>query len=207
MTHWCTVHGLTLHRTFFNLRKSQIRSTKDEWRGQSQLIALRPKIRWCSICESSVFMTHHSLQWNRIEILLFLHISQTCTVGYDWVSGLEPAARSATNLKGLCCQLWWQPGSWSVLDYFKSCTARSHGNPHIPITDCALVQAYVHVGGYISLINSHHGIITVHHTHTMELQVQCLNLKVMWSTGKEWKIFLEDSHFDWFPTESTFCLH
>ena len=29
----------------------------------------------------------------------------------------------------------------------------------------------------------------------------------MWSTGKEWKIFLEDSHFVWFPTESTFCLH
>ena len=34
-----------------------------------------------------------------------------------------------------------------------------------------------------------------------------LSLKVMWSTGKEWKIFLEDSHFVWFPTESILYLH
>ena len=27
-------------------------------------------------------------------------------------------------------------------------------------------------------------------------------LKVMWSTGKEWKIFPEDSHIVWFSTES-----
>ena len=32
-------------------------------------------------------------------------------------------------------------------------------------------------------------------------------LKVMWSTGKEWKIFLEDSHFVWFPTKSILYLH
>ena len=33
-----------------------------------------------------------------------------------------------------------------------------------------------------------------------------LKVHVIWSTGKEWKIFLEDSHFVWFPTESIYII-
>ena len=51
------VHRARSHATPYVLQcaKSQIMRTTDEWRGRSQLIALRPRIRRCSICESSVF--------------------------------------------------------------------------------------------------------------------------------------------------------
>ena len=41
----------------------------------------------------------------------------------------------------------------------------------------------------------------------MQVYYYSRNLKVKWSTGKEWKVFLEDSHFVWFPTESILYLH
>ena len=50
------MHSARSHATLYVLQcaKSQIRRTTDEWRGRSQLIALHPRIRRCSICESSV---------------------------------------------------------------------------------------------------------------------------------------------------------
>ena len=58
------VHSPRSHASPYVLEfaKSQIRRTADEWRGQSQLIALRPRIRRCSICESSV-ITGHCTPW------------------------------------------------------------------------------------------------------------------------------------------------
>ena len=50
------VHCPRSHATPYVLQfaKSHIRRTTDEWRGRSQLIALHPRIRRCSICDSSV---------------------------------------------------------------------------------------------------------------------------------------------------------
>ena len=43
---------------------------------------------------------------------------------------------------------------------------------------------------------------------TQMLETTQVVLKVMWRyLYQEWKIFLENSHFVWFPTESAFYLH
>ena len=54
MTHGCTVHGLTLHRTFFNVRNRKVGAPRRSDEDSHSMIALRPRIRRCSICESSV---------------------------------------------------------------------------------------------------------------------------------------------------------
>ena len=65
VTHGCRVHDLTLYvyvrPSVLESAKWQIRRTTDEWRGQSQLIALRPRTRPCSICESSVLTIYEAL--------------------------------------------------------------------------------------------------------------------------------------------------
>ena len=96
------VHCPRSHATPYVLQfaKSQIRSTADEWRGQSQLIALRPRIRRCSICKSSVIplyggelsgYTHcHEdvlvwtwpTLWNVIRYIYVMFLKCTCTQKY-----------------------------------------------------------------------------------------------------------------------------
>ena len=59
----CSVHRTSALPLTLQFAKLQMRRTADEWRGRSQLIALRPRIRRCSIYKARLYLYSGELSW------------------------------------------------------------------------------------------------------------------------------------------------